>query len=206
MATEDKASDTFVSPSYAIILDAAADLFNSQGYRATSMRQISDEVGLKAGSLYSHISSKEDILYTLVIKVAELYVKSGDEAAAATGSASRRMQTFIRGHLQIVASHRRLSNLTLIEWRNLSSARRAHHKALRDKYEASLMRIVRDGMAVGEFDSSSPEHLVKLWVLPALNWAGQWYQPEGQLRPVELADQFASLVLRALGAAPREDS
>ena len=41
------------------IVDAAIDLFHRQGYNATSLRQIADEVGLQVGSLYNHMRSKE---------------------------------------------------------------------------------------------------------------------------------------------------
>ena len=44
------------------ILDSAIDLFSQYGFKEVSMRQIANEVGIKASSLYKHYSSKEDIL------------------------------------------------------------------------------------------------------------------------------------------------
>jgi AcrR family transcriptional regulator len=44
------------------ITDAALRFFSKQGFDATKTRQISDAVGIQPGSLYSHFSSKEDIL------------------------------------------------------------------------------------------------------------------------------------------------
>ena len=40
----------------------ALRLFKEKGYHATSMRDIADEVGINKGSLYSYITSKEDLL------------------------------------------------------------------------------------------------------------------------------------------------
>ena len=48
------------------ILDVALDLFAVRGYEATSISQIADAVGLRKASLYSHFTSKQDILDTLV--------------------------------------------------------------------------------------------------------------------------------------------
>jgi AcrR family transcriptional regulator len=50
------------------ILDAAYDLFLSQGYSATSMRQVAEHAGMKAvGGIYNHFASKDEIFQALII-------------------------------------------------------------------------------------------------------------------------------------------
>lgn len=44
------------------ILEEALRLFSVKGYEATSMAQISDAVGVRRASLYSHFHSKEEIM------------------------------------------------------------------------------------------------------------------------------------------------
>jgi len=51
----------------AAIEDAAMNLFLKQGYAATSMRQIADEVGLALGGIYNHFSSKEEIFAGIIV-------------------------------------------------------------------------------------------------------------------------------------------
>ena len=53
------------------ILDAAADLFIEQGYAGTSVRDISERMGMTKGSLYYHFASKEDVLNALVTPLIE---------------------------------------------------------------------------------------------------------------------------------------
>lgn len=48
------------------ILQAAADLFATEGYRNTSMREVAAASGILAGSLYHHFASKEAIAVELV--------------------------------------------------------------------------------------------------------------------------------------------
>lgn len=48
------------------ILDAALELFSTQGYGGASMRQIAAAVGMRASSLYNHFEGKEAILSALI--------------------------------------------------------------------------------------------------------------------------------------------
>lgn len=46
--------------------EAALELFSTQGYGATSMRQISERAGVSVGNLYHHFGSKEAIYQQLL--------------------------------------------------------------------------------------------------------------------------------------------
>jgi len=47
-------------------LDTALELFSSQGFGATSMRQIAEESGISVGNLYHHFPSKEAMFHRLI--------------------------------------------------------------------------------------------------------------------------------------------
>ena len=49
----------------ALVRRTALRLFTEQGYEATSLRQIADELGINKASLYYHFDSKEAILQSL---------------------------------------------------------------------------------------------------------------------------------------------
>ena len=53
------------------ILDAAAELFTTRGYTATSTRAIADAVGLRQASLYTHFPTKAAILVSLLDSTVE---------------------------------------------------------------------------------------------------------------------------------------
>jgi Transcriptional regulator len=48
------------------VLDSALRLFASQGYRATTMREIADEAGVSTGNVYHHFPDKETIFRELI--------------------------------------------------------------------------------------------------------------------------------------------
>lgn len=62
-----------MSPSKQKILDEALRLFSTNGYEATSIGQITNAVGIKKASLYSHFKSKQEILDTLIEEMSKRY-------------------------------------------------------------------------------------------------------------------------------------
>jgi AcrR family transcriptional regulator len=71
MATPDQ-PDSAPKVSVTTVLEAALKLFSTQGFRATSMRQISHESGVSVGNLYHHFSGKEEIFQQLIERYWEL--------------------------------------------------------------------------------------------------------------------------------------
>jgi AcrR family transcriptional regulator len=53
------------------ILRAAAELFASEGFTATSMNEIGAAVGITGGALYRHFESKRALLQVLVVRTVE---------------------------------------------------------------------------------------------------------------------------------------
>lgn len=70
------------------ILDAAAELFTTQGYATTSTRAIADAVGIRQSSLYHHFATKDDILEDLLSRT----VAAGLSFARAVGESPERGQ------------------------------------------------------------------------------------------------------------------
>lgn len=48
------------------VLDAALQLFSTQGYRATNVREIAEAAGVSTGNVYHHFPDKETIFRTLL--------------------------------------------------------------------------------------------------------------------------------------------
>ena len=65
------------------ILDVATVLFYDTGYHATTMREVAAGVGIKAGSLYNHYPSKEELFFQIAEGVMQDLLAAGREAVAA---------------------------------------------------------------------------------------------------------------------------
>jgi AcrR family transcriptional regulator len=64
------------------ILDAAAELFTTRGYAATSTRSIAEAVGIRQASMYYHFARKEDLLRELLGQTVAPSLEHADELIA----------------------------------------------------------------------------------------------------------------------------
>jgi len=176
------------------ILDAAEALFSERGFAEASMRDLAASMGIKAGSLYSHIASKEALLWEVVHRVAKRLCDGAERAASSPGTAEERLRRFMREHLRIVAANRNVAGVLLMEWRKIEREADVNILELRDAHEDALRQILEDGVSAGEFAAEEIKW-ARLFILSGLNWASQWFDPSGDIPAEELADRYAGLIL-----------
>ena len=167
------------------ILTIAGHLFSQRGYHATSMRELAKHLNLQGGSLYAHITSKEELLLEVVRQAAERFLKvleglKGDPVAKLKG--------LVRGHLEVIAQELPRATVFFHEWKHLSPPLLEEAKALRRRYEEGVQAVIQEGMEQGVFQVENLR-LATLFVLSALNWTYQWYRPEGPLSLEELSER-----------------
>lgn len=186
------------SPRRAELVDAATRLFSSRGYHGTSMQDLGAALGLRRGSLYAHIGSKEDLLFDVVNGGAERFLSMAQGAASSGGPAAVRLRTLLVGHVTTAAQHLDAATVFLNEWRYLSPGPRAQVQAKRDLYEGVVREIIADGVAAGEFAPGVDAAMAGRLVLSAGNWIYTWYRPDGALSAEAIGAELSDLILRGL--------
>jgi AcrR family transcriptional regulator len=179
------------------IYQVAERLFSERGYHATTMREIARELQIEGGSLYSHINGKQDLLYAIVLRGSDQFLRAAREVIAAAGPARARLRELMRRHLAIMAESTPRAIVYFHEWHHLDLEHQAVVRARRDEYESYVRRIIRDGIVAGEF-APRDERLIGLHVLSLLNWTYQWYAPGGTWNADQLADRFFDLLMGGL--------
>lgn len=179
------------------IEDAASTLFRERGYAATSVRDIAQALNLQGGSLYAHVASKEDVLWSIVNRAAERFNAEVAPLAATSAPAPLRLREMIRAHIAIVTSSQKDAAVFLHEWRFLSPERRNLMAARRDAYEGLFRQTIADGVAADEFAATDPR-MTAMAILSALNGIATWYRDGGSLSADEIAESFADLFLKAI--------
>ena len=189
------------------ILDAAAHLLKHQGYEATTMRAIATAVGIKGGSIYHHFPSKDAIVGEVVnegVRVVYDAVVAALAALPARASAQQRLETAIKTHLLASLEHSDYTSACIRTYSFLPESVRRECGAERRRYEKLWRDLVAELFEADLIDEKLSPNAVRLLLLGALNWAGEWYRP-GRMGIDEIARDFASCVVgpQAMRRGPR---
>ncbi|MEA2623287.1 MAG: TetR/AcrR family transcriptional regulator, cholesterol catabolism regulator [Chloroflexota bacterium] len=181
------------------IENRASALFRERGYAATSVRDIARAMDMQGASLYAHVASKEDVLWSIVTRAADRFDAAVAPIAGNTATpATDRLSAMIRAHIQVVTDD--LGNATsfLHEWRFLSAERRSAIAARRDAYEQRFRDVIAQGIDAGELTPAADTNLTATLILSALNGAATWYRPDGVMTPDQIASRFSTVFLDGL--------
>ena len=179
------------------ILRAAATIFQEKGYHAASMQDIAEAVELQKGSLYHHVSSKQEILLALLDEALGLIVDRLEGAILPDLSPSQKLRLAMGAYLDFLVENRSLSSVLLLEYRSLEPEYKDLHIPLRDQVDHIWQGIIEEGVSTGEFITPTPG-LVSKALLGVLNWTITWYREDGPLSTQEIADRFSDLFLQGL--------
>ena len=188
------------------IEDAASALFHAQGYSGTSVRDIARAVDIQGASLYAHVTSKQDVLWSIVERTADRFEAAADaidaaDPGAVTFGRGVYLIALVRAHVGVVTDDIGRASVFVHEWRALQGHRREEIARRRDAYEGRFRTVIGDGVRTGAFHAVDPV-VTSAYILTALNGLVSWYKPDGRLSDRAIADTFADLSLRAV-QAPR---
>lgn len=175
------------------LLSAAAKLFRTQGFDATTTRDIAAAVGMHSGSPFYHFKSKSALLFAVMeegmraaIARQSAALQTRSLAASALlnselltpihGAQDALLAVLVRNHLDILLGpDADFIPVMLYEWRSLNPRQRKQITLIKDEYEAVWTPVLLALHAAGRLGCEVK--LARLMIFGALNWTAQWYDP-----------------------------
>ena len=172
------------------LVEAAAELFAAQGFKATSMRDIAKAAGMLPGSIYYHFASKDDLLLAIYEAGVEQITATFDAAIEPLDDPWDRLQAGVAALIRAVTEESSFTRV-IFKIRPDEVPRYTQELvALRDAFEAKFAALV-DNLPLRRWVDA---HLLRLLVLGASNHAQLWFSPDGDYSAEEIAEQFCRFV------------
>lgn len=178
------------------IESVAARLFHQQGYQATTMRELAAGVGIKAGSLYNHFSSKQELFFRICydtmcdMEAAVMAEMSGVEGPEA------RLRAFVRAHTRYCIVERYRARVA-DDLRNLEPGNLEQVLEMRDRYEL-VLREVLTALRAAHHGAVPDVPVTANAIATMASQVSWWYRDDGRMSADDIAETYADL---ALGAA-----
>ena len=178
-----------------LVIDNAARLFRTQGFDATSTRDIAAAAGMRSGSPFYHFESKNALLYVVMQEgmAQAMYSQHAALAALPPGAPAReQLRALVRSHFGVLLGpHADFIPVMLFEWRALNTVQRLGIAQLKDAYESEWIPVLQALHASGALKADPTT--ARLFIFGALNWSVQWFSARGALSIDGLTEQALAL-------------
>jgi AcrR family transcriptional regulator len=181
------------------VLRRAIDLFNRQGYDATSMGDLARELGFSKSAIYHHVPSKSHLLEQALDEALDRLAAVLERARQETDrSAYDRLRDAVRGSVQVLVEN--LPAVTLLLRVRGNSDVELEALRRRRQIDDELAELVAAAVAEGALRADLPPDLISRLLFGMVNSLVEWVRPDGRYDAGTLAEAVTAVAFDGLRA------
>lgn len=175
------------------ILRAASMLFAGRGYRAVTIDDIAEAIGLTKSAMYYYFKSKYELLSTIFFESFGHYLTHARAIAAQDTAPDEALRRLIRQHILNAIELREWTTIYFREQSELNAKDRAFMLKCNQEYTGLLEQAYQRGVRAGLF-KELPSVLVVNYIVGACNSVTLWTRSDGELSHHAVADLMTTTV------------
>jgi AcrR family transcriptional regulator len=184
------------------LLTSAVRCFASNGYHATTTRDIAEGVGLSPAALYVHFPSKELVLFEIIRTGHERVLDHvRDPSVLAVEDSAERLHAIIYRYASWHARHHVAARVCQMELAGLTAEHYDEVLELRHETNAFFRDAVARGVADGSFGKVDVERVTRAMLSLCIDLV-RWYRLDGPDSPEQLGGFYADLALKMAADPP----
>lgn len=182
------------------VLQHAVELFNRQGYEATSISGLAKSLGITKSGIFHHFESKESMLAAALDEALDglaRAVETGGEHAGG-GQAYDRLRATVHASVEILVAHQPAVTLLLRIRGNSPLERQALQR--RRAIDDQLAALVADAAAEGKLRADIEPHVISRLIFGMVNSLTEWYRTDGAIDAHVIASDVTNVLFDGLAA------
>ena len=179
------------------VVDAAAKVFARRGYHGAATQDIADVLGIRQASLYYYFQSKEAALEAVCASGVDDYAVRAQKILKGNQTSSEKVAQLVFHHLAPMAERLDYTVVFLRERRFLPQPARKRIRAIEQRYERIIQRIIEQGVSSGEFRADLDTRMATLALLGLGNSAALWFGREPGVGLERITQSYVDLLVRA---------
>lgn len=182
-----------------VISAEAAKLFKEKGFGGSTMRDLAEKVGIEAASIYNHFRSKDEILETICLDIAEKFDAQLTFIEKEKISNTEKIEALIAFHVQMVIEDANAVSVLNNDWKFLSEEKIIDFKNRRNNYEKRFAALITKGISDGSFRKVNVS-IALFTILSSLRWVELWYKPSRGVTKEDLAKDISAILMNGVKA------
>ncbi len=181
------------------VIRAGVQLFNEQGYDATSVSDLTTRLGVTKSALYHHVDSKAQILQ-IALDEALGGLEEALQTALAHPTPGERLTAIVDGAVRVLTARQPQVTL-LLRLRGNSDIEMAALERRR-RFDHTVTDLVREAQAEGLVRADLDAGVATRLIFGMINSVVEWYRPDGPVDPALLGAEIRAVALDGLRPRP----
>jgi TetR/AcrR family transcriptional regulator, cholesterol catabolism regulator len=179
------------------IYRAAARIFASKGYHATSIHEVAEAVHLTKAGLYYYIKGKQDLLFRIMEFALDALEREVVEVARAETDLARRLRRTVECHAALILAGRDELSILVNELEGLTPEKQQVIRARQLAYVHFIRDTLKKLRSEGRLNDVDPT-AGAFAIVGMVLWLARWFQPGGRLDQKEVIEDLARLALHGV--------
>ncbi|MEN6318063.1 MAG: TetR family transcriptional regulator [Syntrophaceae bacterium] len=184
------------------LIDVAIELFGSNGFKGTSIRDIAKLTGMTISNIYYYFGNKDGLLLAILEYSSKRLLEKLRSAAARDLEPLDRLSELVRTHLSLAEVHKKEARIFFLDEEHLSP----EGIKVNREFQFQILNLYRNELEILKSAGYIHyEHITILAfnILGVINWHLRWYIPGGKMTLEETNEEVLAFILRGALAPPR---
>jgi TetR/AcrR family transcriptional regulator, cholesterol catabolism regulator len=187
------------------IAEAAARVFNREGFQAATMAAVAEELNIDRASLYYYISNKEELFDDVIRETSVENVASAQRIQRSSRPPPEKLTRLIVELMSSYGKHYPLLYIYIREnLKHVAGPRSKWAQEMRQlnrDYDNAVIAIIEEGYTDGSFRNIGPARIVAYGIIGMMGWTNRWFKPDTSNQAAEeIGEIYAKMALAGLSA------
>ena len=179
------------------ICQVASELFNKNGFEATSLDEVAEQIAISKPSIYYYYDNKSELLLGCYNRTLDICENLCDEVKDISGTGLDKLCLFAE---KLIIMHCSSGNVAVVN--NIDALPKDSIKTVKDRSKQltrNLESLVKFGISDGSIRQLNVPVMTR-FVMGGVNWMPKWYDDQGCATPEEIARIYVEFLRSGIGS------
>lgn len=184
------------------IVEESSRLFFANGYEATTLDAVADQLHVTKPFIYSYYRNKSELLSEICQTGIQLSLTALEDALAVEGAATEQLKMVVERVARIIIENQKYISVYQREEKSLDPDDARRIRELRHRFDRQLGQLLDKGKKLGEFEFEDASRTA-IWISGLLSWIANWYHDGGRWSATEVVMDAIKIIMRIVAPQPK---
>ncbi len=179
------------------LVQVAADLFSTKGFKGTSIRDIANAMDMSISNIYHYFGNKEGLLLAVLEHSSKSLVEKLGGISQMQLDPLDRFKRLVKSHIQLSDFYKKEVKIFFMDEEHLTPEGTQINKITQQKILEIYRNSLTDLKQAGLLRCKSIT-ITAFNILGIINWQLRWYKTDGSLSLEQVADEIVTFVLNGI--------